>query len=245
MTRQRILAVAAALFAERGYRATSMQEIADRIGITKAALYYHFAAKQDVLHELTGPVLDELEQTLNEAEAAGDAEAVRWRAIEAFLDVFLRHRDTLLMLVRDLTLLAQAPVGDRFRAAIALANTLVSGPRPTLAQRVRAAQVVAGLTDPVVLFRDVEPARLRRLILGGSRALLVAGDPAAADGPPDARTGAEPRTHRRAGGRPAALTAADVTEARRLRESGRLGVDELADRYGVSRATIYRVLKTS
>lgn len=246
MTRQRILAVAAALFAERGYRATSMQEIADRVGITKAALYYHFAAKEDVLHELTGPVLDELEQALNEAEAAGDPETVRWRAIEAFLDVHLRHRDTLLMLVRDMTLLVQAPVADRFRAAIALANTLVSGPRPGLAQRVRAAQVVAGLADPVVMFRDVPPARLRRLILAGTRTLLAAEGPVT-DGPqpPDASGAAEPGTRRRAGGRPAALTAADAEEARHLRETGRLGVDELADRYGVSRATIYRILKTS
>ncbi|MDO3700194.1 TetR family transcriptional regulator [Micromonospora sp. C28SCA-DRY-2] len=244
MTRQRILTVAAALFAERGYRATSMQEIADRVGITKAALYYHFAAKEDVLHELTGPVLDELEQALNEAEAAGDAETVRWRAIEAFLDVHLRHRDTLLMLVRDMTLLVQAPVADRFRAAIALANTLVSGPRPGLAQRVRAAQVVAGLADPVVIFRDVPPAKLRRLILDGTRTLLAVDGPVA-DGPrpSDAGVAPEPRT-RRAGGRPAALTAADAEEVRRLRETDRLGVDELAERYGVSRATIYRILKT-
>src|SRR5688572_20092169 len=114
MTRERILAAAAALFAERGYRATSMQEIAQRVGITKAALYYHFAAKENLLHELTLPLLDELEQVLSEAETAGDPEAVRWRAIEGYVDVHLRHRDTLLMLVRDMTLLVQAPVADRF-----------------------------------------------------------------------------------------------------------------------------------
>jgi AcrR family transcriptional regulator len=245
MTRQRILAVAAALFAERGYRATSMQEIADRVGITKAALYYHFAAKEDVLHELTTPMLDELEQALNEAEAAGDPETVRWRAIEAFFDVHLRHRDTLLMLVRDMTLLVQAPVADRFKAAIALANTLVSGPRPGLAQRVRAAQVVAGLADPVVMFRDVSPARLRRLILDGARTLLVAeGSIAERPAPHDTDNVAEPPARRRAGGRPAVLTAAAVDEIRRLHETAQLGVDELAERYGVSRATVYRSLKT-
>lgn len=245
MTRERILAVAAALFAERGYRATSMQEIADRVGITKAALYYHFAAKEDVLRELTGPMLDELEQALTEAEAAGDPEAVRWRAIEAFLDVHLRHRDTLLMLVRDMTLLVQAPVADRFKAAIALANTLVSGPRPGLARRVRAAQVVAGLADPVVMFRDVSPARLRRLILDGARTLLAAEGPVAnRPAPPDTGIVAKPSARHQAGGRPAALTAADVDEIRRLREAGRLSVDELAERYGVSRATVYRSLKT-
>ncbi|MBO3742639.1 TetR family transcriptional regulator [Actinoplanes flavus] len=237
MTRQRIMAVAAALFAERGYRATSMQEIAERVGITKAALYYHFAAKEDLLHELTAPVLDDLERELNEAEAAGDPETVRWRAIEAFLDVHLRHRDTLLMLVRDMTLLVQAPVADRVKAAIALANTLVSGPRPGLAERVRAAQVVAGLADPVVMFHDVPPERLRRLILEGARTLLAAGAPASGPATPSAR--------RRSGGRPAALTAQEAAEIRRLRETGGLGVDELAQRFGVSRATVYRSIKTT
>ncbi|MEV4483152.1 TetR family transcriptional regulator [Micromonospora coxensis] len=245
MTKQRIMAVAAALFAERGYRATSMQEIADRVGITKAALYYHFAAKEDLLRELTAPVLDELEQALNAAEAAGDPEAVRWRAIEAFLDVHLRHRDTLLMLVRDMTLLVQAPVADRIKAAIALANNLVSGPRPGLAERVRAAQVVAGLADPVVMFHDVPPARLRRLILDGARTLLAADDRIAEPAPePAARAVAPPRTHRRTGGRPRALTTEDAAEIRRLWEAGEVRVDELAERFGVSRATVYRSIRT-
>ncbi|GAA1416247.1 TetR family transcriptional regulator [Catellatospora coxensis] len=235
------MAVAATLFAERGYRATSMQEIADRVGITKAALYYHFAAKEDLLRELTAPVLDELEQALSAVETADDPETVRWRAIEAFLDVHLRHRDTLLMLVRDMTLLVQEPVADRFKAAIALTNTLVSGPRPGLAERVRAAQVVAGLADPVVIFHEVPPARLRKLILEGARTLLAADGPI---GDHASEPVAAQRSHHRAGGRPAALTEEDAAEIRRLRETGGLGVDELAQRFGVSRATVYRSIKT-
>ncbi|MFI7636197.1 hypothetical protein [Nonomuraea sp. NPDC049400] len=71
----------------------------------------------------------------------------------------------------------QAPIADRFRAAIALANELVSGPGGGLEQRVRACQVVAGLADPVVLFRDEPAERLRSLILDGASALL--GEPPA------------------------------------------------------------------
>ena len=234
MTRQRILTAAAALFAERGYRATSMQEIAQRVGITKAALYYHFAAKEDLLHELTGPVLDELEQVLAEAEGAGDPSTVRWRAIEGYVDVSLRHRDTILMLVRDMTLLVQAPVADRFRAAIALANKLVCGPERGLAERVRAAQVVAGLGDPVVLFRDAPMAKLRRLILDGARALLSADQPAS-----DSPTMRPPRR----AGRPAALTASDTARLRQLHATGQYSAQQLADEFGVSRATLYRHLK--
>jgi len=244
MTRHRILAAAAALFAERGYRATSMQEIAQQVGITKAALYYHFGAKEDLLNELTGPLLDELEQVLAESETAGDPEAVRWRAIEGYVDVNLRHRDTILMLVRDMTLLVQAPVADRFRSAVALANKLVCGPGKGLADRVRAAQVVAGLGDPVVLFRDVPPTRLRRLILDGAHALLDAEGPGPAGGDL-APTVPGRMSARRVGGRPAALSAHDTARIRQLHATGQHSVQELADRFGISRATLYRRLKTT
>ncbi|HEX2895445.1 MAG TPA: helix-turn-helix domain-containing protein [Marmoricola sp.] len=48
-TRERILDVALGLFAEKGYDATSMREIAEQLGITKAALYYHFDSKADIV----------------------------------------------------------------------------------------------------------------------------------------------------------------------------------------------------
>jgi len=51
-TRQRILDVAAHLFATRGFAGTSIRDIADEIGVTKAALYYHFASKDVLLHEI-------------------------------------------------------------------------------------------------------------------------------------------------------------------------------------------------
>ncbi|HEX2313526.1 MAG TPA: TetR family transcriptional regulator [Thermomonospora sp.] len=233
-TAGRILAAAGALFAERGYRATSMQAIAERVGITKAALYYHFPAKEEILHHLTLPLLDELEGALGDAERHEDPDAVRWRAIEGFVDVGLRHRTTLLMLVRDMTLLAQAPVAERFRGIMAMANDLVCGPDRRLEQRVRASQVVAGLGDPLVLFHDVPAERLRPLLLEGARTLL--GEPPAA--PPRAR----PRG--RAGGRPPALTGEQTAELRRLYASGAHTAEELAARFGVSRATVYRCLKT-
>ncbi|WP_432877491.1 TetR/AcrR family transcriptional regulator [Kribbella sp. CA-245084] len=55
-TRQQIRAVALELFAERGYGQTSLREIAERLGVTKAAVYYHYRTKEDILSSL----LDEL-----------------------------------------------------------------------------------------------------------------------------------------------------------------------------------------
>jgi AcrR family transcriptional regulator len=48
-TRERILDVALDLFVEQGYDKTSLREIAEKMGFTKAALYYHFASKDDIL----------------------------------------------------------------------------------------------------------------------------------------------------------------------------------------------------
>jgi AcrR family transcriptional regulator len=48
-TRERILNVALDLFTEKGFDGASLREIAERLGVTKAAIYYHFASKNDIL----------------------------------------------------------------------------------------------------------------------------------------------------------------------------------------------------
>jgi len=57
-TRERILDVATDLFIEIGYDKTSLREIAERVGVTKAALYYHFESKEAIFRTLLQPVLD-------------------------------------------------------------------------------------------------------------------------------------------------------------------------------------------
>src|SRR5215472_12396757 len=63
-TRERILDIALDLFIRKGYAETSLREIAAELGFSKAALYYHFESKQDILlalhmrgHHLTDDVL--------------------------------------------------------------------------------------------------------------------------------------------------------------------------------------------
>ncbi|MFI5895119.1 TetR/AcrR family transcriptional regulator [Actinoplanes sp. NPDC051513] len=56
-TRRRILEVALDLFGERGYAGTSIADITARLGISKAALYYHFGAKDEILEALVAAPL--------------------------------------------------------------------------------------------------------------------------------------------------------------------------------------------
>ncbi|GHC37383.1 TetR/AcrR family transcriptional regulator [Streptomyces cinnamoneus] len=62
-TRERIQKAALDLFVSRGYEKTSLREIAEELGVTKAALYYHFKTKEDILSALSdqlGEPVDEL-----------------------------------------------------------------------------------------------------------------------------------------------------------------------------------------
>lgn len=51
-TKERILRIALELFAQNGYLGTSMNDIARQVGLTKAALYKHYASKQEILDKI-------------------------------------------------------------------------------------------------------------------------------------------------------------------------------------------------
>ena len=70
-TRQRILDIAVDLFIEQGYAGTSVRDISERLGMTKGSLYYHFASKEEVLNALVAPLLEDLDQFVLDAAAAG------------------------------------------------------------------------------------------------------------------------------------------------------------------------------
>jgi len=61
-TRERIQQVALELFAEKGYEKTSLREVAERLEITRPALYYHFKTKDDIL----GSVIGDLNASIHE-----------------------------------------------------------------------------------------------------------------------------------------------------------------------------------
>src|SRR6516225_12065711 len=67
-TRERIQSIALELFAEQGYEKTSLREIAERLGVTKAALYYHFKSKEDIVHSFTDDYFAEIDDLLDWAK---------------------------------------------------------------------------------------------------------------------------------------------------------------------------------
>ena len=107
VTRTRIQAVARARFARCGYDATSLQQIATDLDVTKAALYYHFPAKARLLHSLADPFLD-AERALLAGYSDGPLDAAtRRELVRALIDLLLAHRPVVAWLTRDLAALAK------------------------------------------------------------------------------------------------------------------------------------------
>src|ERR1700735_696765 len=90
--RARILDSALELFSEHGFDGTTLQQIADRLGFTKAALYYHFRSKDDLLRALIAPAIADLDALLDAHEQEADTPAQRRHFVEDYIDVMLRQR---------------------------------------------------------------------------------------------------------------------------------------------------------
>ena len=71
-TREKILSVATRLFARKGFAGTSMDEIADEVGIKKASLYHHFSSKHEIYDELVKRVLSEIMQMFKKSFYSDD-----------------------------------------------------------------------------------------------------------------------------------------------------------------------------
>lgn len=72
--RQEILEAAARVFHEKGYESTSIQDLADAVGILKGSLYYYITSKEDLLYELLQGVHEEGLKNLDKTRAVeGDA----------------------------------------------------------------------------------------------------------------------------------------------------------------------------
>jgi AcrR family transcriptional regulator len=247
-TRERILAAALELFVAHGYQRTTLRQIAERLGVTKTAVLYHFPAKDRILAALGEPLVEALEAAVDRAAGRSPGQAPVL-LVEGMLDAYLANRQALMMARHDLAFMAQQPIYHRLMRTVQRAIDVVAGPGADLTRRVRAMQAMSVLGDPVLFFPDVEPEVLRPVILAGVRAVLdLAEAPATVAGPQPSgdagAVGAAAQGPRRAG-RPRALRGAALAEARRLYRARTHTVAEIATVLGVSRATVYRHLEAS
>jgi AcrR family transcriptional regulator len=119
--RAQLVATAQRLFGERGYRATTMEDIATAAGVTKPLLYQHFASKRALYLELVHQVSDELLETLGAAygRANGPRETVE-NGYRAYFELIVTHEDAFRLLFGR-----QAPDDPELSSAVRQVETAV------------------------------------------------------------------------------------------------------------------------
>lgn len=99
-TREKMLDTALMLMGERGYEGTSLQMVADAIGVTKAAVYYHFHTKADLLEAILQRLFADTPPIPTSAEIRSKRSRLKWFA-EQLLELLVRERNAMSALNSD------------------------------------------------------------------------------------------------------------------------------------------------
>jgi AcrR family transcriptional regulator len=170
-TRATILAAAKQLFDERGYDATSLRQIAEVVGTTKAAVYYHFPAKEQMLLELTRPMLDGLADLVAQYRDGGAPEPIE--VLEAYLDLFIDNLEIVGLLAREPATQNHPDVGRRLRMLVEAVAGHIAGDDPSPESRTRAACALGAIHAVSGLMPDLA-ATQRPVVLAAAIAALCA-----------------------------------------------------------------------
>ena len=170
--RTRVLDAALALFAEHGVSGTSLQMIADAVGITKAAVYHQFRTKEQIVLAVTERELGRLGPALEEAEAHGDGPQARDALLVHVIDMAVRDRRLVRTLQFDpvvVRLLAEHEPFQRFMDRL-YRVLLREGEDGALEGAMLSGAISSGVMHPLV--GDIDDDTLRTKLTNMTRRLL-------------------------------------------------------------------------
>ncbi|BBX32735.1 TetR family transcriptional regulator [Mycolicibacterium mageritense DSM 44476 = CIP 104973] len=174
--RERVLEAALSLFAEHGVKGTSLQMIADRLGVSKAAVYYQFHSKDDIVLAVIQPVFDDMLRLVRIAEAMSTPEARREAAISGMVELAVRHRRVTAVFHGDPVIDTIVHSRAELEATIERLTAILLGPEPDVANRIVISMLASGVygsaTDPEL--NDVSDEDLHRVLLDCTQRLLRA-----------------------------------------------------------------------
>lgn len=158
-SRSKILDVAEALFARRGYAGVGMREVAQGVGLGKSSLFHHFATKLELYNEVLGRALARLAAPLEPVLRAAEDPGVRLdRLIDALVDGLAEHPTTARLALRSLFEeddVADAP--DDPPPYEATLERMIASFQALIAEGVRAGA-----------FRPVSPGHLTQTLIGAT-----------------------------------------------------------------------------
>ncbi|MFI6845954.1 TetR/AcrR family transcriptional regulator [Kitasatospora sp. NBC_00085] len=153
-TRARIIVVALELFSEQGYEQTSLREIADRLGVTKAALYYHFKTKDDIVHGIVESMAAPIDETLAWGAEQPWTPELRDELIRRFAAGMSERAPLLRFFHENQPALRDSPAGLEFKDRMVAMVRLVHGPQATFEDRLRAAMSLFTINSALFLLKQ-------------------------------------------------------------------------------------------
>ncbi|MET0455796.1 MAG: helix-turn-helix domain-containing protein [Mycobacterium sp.] len=175
LARGRVLDAAVALFAEHGLHGTSLQMIADRIGVGKASVYYQFRSKEDIALEVIRPSIEDMARIIRIAEALTDAQQRRAVAVSGLVEMVVRHRQLAVMFYGDPAIDQLVDSDPEFNAVANRFREIIEGPDRRAIDRIAFSVFFAGVgkaaADPELA--DIDDDDLHRALLELSNRILA------------------------------------------------------------------------
>jgi AcrR family transcriptional regulator len=146
-TRARIQQIAVELFTEHGYEGTSLREIAEHLGVTKAALYYHFKSKEDIILSLVEDYQAQMDALIGWAKERPGNAGTRREILNRYMHIVAERSQVFRMLHQNQAALNTMASALRTlkNAPLQLADQL-AGPDATLRERARAMMALGSMS---------------------------------------------------------------------------------------------------
>jgi AcrR family transcriptional regulator len=166
-TRQRIQDVALELFAEQGYEKTSLREISEKLDVTKAALYYHFKTKEDILIS----IFEDLNRPVEELIAWGKEQP---RTLETKKELLVRYSDALAaaaplfqFMQENQATIRDLSIGETIKGRVVTLVDLIKEPDAPLTDQVRCFTALFALHAGMFALKDFDgdPEEKRKAVL--------------------------------------------------------------------------------
>jgi AcrR family transcriptional regulator len=172
-TRQRVLDVAMALFIRHSFAGTSLQMIANELGFTKAAIYYHFRTREQLLIGVMEPMLRQIRAVVDTAEQQRSARSRAETMVNGYVDLIATNRSVAAVLAFDPSVRGVLRDQPEWSDVIDRQIAVLAGVRRGPAGVITANAVLTGLAGAASsASSDVDDDQLRELLLDlGRRAV--------------------------------------------------------------------------
>ncbi|MFF5210950.1 TetR/AcrR family transcriptional regulator [Streptosporangium sp. NPDC000396] len=155
-TRTRIQEIALKLFSEQGYETTSLREIAEALGVTKAALYYHFKSKDEIITSLVEARLHTVEELIDWARTRPRTDETRRELVRRYSEDLYRgrHHEVMRFFERNQAALKDHPVMEKTRDRMFELITFLVEPDDPTAIRLKNSMALFALHASWFMLRD-------------------------------------------------------------------------------------------